>query len=349
MDNKDKTIKRLLVTRFSAMGDVAMTVPVIAALRRAYPDMKISILTRRGFWDFFRDVPDIDFIELDPFGRHKGMLGVMRLVADVKSAGVDAYADLHDVIRTKYLRRILGLAGVRIAVIDKGRSEKKELTDKSRKNLRMITPMVERYRQTFLRLGLEFEVSPYPEKANRLVPEPITELVGDKSGTWVGVAPFAKHKGKIYPISLSDKLIEILNAKYDRVFIFGGGQHEKSFAEGMEKRHEGVISVIGKMGMSEEMNLISNLDVIVTMDSATMHIASLLKVPVVSVWGATHPFVGFYGYGQNPDNAVQVDMACRPCSVFGNKPCIYGDYRCLSAITPEMIVAKVDKVLSEER
>lgn len=330
------------------MGDVAMTVPVIGALRRAYPEMKITILTRKGFWDFFRDVPNIDFIELDPAGKHKGFVGLLRLVADVKRTGVDAYADLHDVLRTKYLRRILGVMGVRIAVIDKGRDEKKELTDKSRKNLRQITPMIERYRQTFERLGFEFDVPPCAEKAIRSVPEYIRELIGGKTGTWIGVAPFAKHNGKIYPIQLSDRLIELLNVKYDKVFIFGGGQHEKSFAEGMEKRHEGVISVIGKMNMSQEMDLIANLDVIVTMDSATMHIASLMKVPVVSVWGATHPFVGFYGYGQNPNNAVQVDMECRPCSVFGNKPCIYGDYRCLSAITPEMIAAKVEQVLAEK-
>lgn len=349
MNNKDNKIKSLLITRFSAMGDVAMTVPVIAALRCAYPDMKISILTRRAFWNFFRDVPDIDFIELDPSGRHKGVAGLMRLVADVRSAGADAYADLHDVLRTKYLRRLLRLSGVRVAVIDKGRAEKKELTDMSRKNLHQITPMTERYRQTFQRLGFEFDLPQYARSVVRPVPEPIQEMVGDKVGTWVGVAPFAKHNGKIYPIPLSDKLIEILNAKYDRVFIFGGGQHEKSFAEGMQKRHDGVISVIGKMNMSQEMDLIANLNVIVTMDSATMHIASLLKVPVVSVWGATHPYVGFYGYGQDPDNAVQVDMACRPCSVFGNKPCIYGDYRCLSAITPEMIDDKVAEVLAKNK
>lgn len=118
-----------------------------------------------------------------------------------------------------------------------------------------------------------------PQTKPCTVPEPIQETVGPKEGRWIGIAPFAKHRGKIYPIPLTDELIGLLNETYDRVFIFGGGEHEKSFAEGMERRHKGVVSVIGRMSMSQEMDLIGNLDAIVTMDSATMHIASLLGIP----------------------------------------------------------------------
>ena len=343
---KKKEIGHLLVIRLSAMGDVAMAVPVIAALRNAYPEMKISVLTRRGFHAFFRGVPGIDFVGFDPTGRHKGFGGLVRLAGELRARGIDAVADLHDVLRTKVLRMLLLPWGVHFSVIDKGRAEKKEITRRTDKKLVQLPAMTERYRQTFESLGLHFEL---PAKALRKefpVPETISKAAGEKNGVWVGIAPFAKHKGKIYPIPQTDELIGILASRYERVFVFGGGDYEKSFAEGMERLHDRVVSAIGKMSMSEEMDLMSNLDVMVSMDSATMHISSLLGVPVVSVWGATHPYAGFYGYGQDPANAVQSDMACRPCSVFGDKPCIFGDYRCMLAIKPQNVADRVAAVVA---
>ncbi len=330
--------------RLSAMGDVAMTVPVVAALRHAYPELRISILTRTGFRPFFRAVPDLEFVDFDPNGRHKGFFGLARLAGELRACGIDTIADLHDVLRTKVVRTLARLGGTRVAVIDKGRAEKREMTRRSGKRLVPLAPMTERYRHTIRRLGFDFDMPREPQKAMCAVPLPVAETVGPKTDLWVGIAPFAKHRGKLCPIRLKDELIGLLNETYGRVFIFGGGEHEKSFAEGMEKRHPGVVSVIGRMSMSQEMDLISNLDAIVTMDSATMHIASLLGVPVVSVWGATHPFAGFYGYGQHPDNAVQADLPCRPCSVFGNKPCISGDYRCLTSIRPREIARRVEEI-----
>lgn len=95
----------------------------------------------------------------------------------------------------------------------------------------------------------------------------------------------------------------------------------------MAKRHNYCTVVPGLLhGLREELILMSNLDVMVSMDSANMHLASLTGTPVVSVWGATHPYAGFLGCNQKEENAVQVSMPCRPCSIFGNKPCQRGDY-----------------------
>ena len=90
----------------------------------------------------------------------------------------------------------------------------------------------------------------------------------------------------------------------------------------------------------------SHLELMVSMDSANMHLASLVNTPVVSIWGATHPYTGFMGWNQKLENAVQVDLPCRPCSIFGNKPCLRGDYACLNSITPDMVFSKVKAVLN---
>ena len=347
MTKKDNT-PHLLIMRLSAMGDVAMTAPVVRALKEANPDLRITMLTRPFFKAFFRGIPDIDFLDPDFKGRHKGFAGIVRLYNDIGAYGITHVADLHDVLRTKILRRFLGMSGRKVAVIDKGRGEKRELTRKFRKEMCQLKPTVERYADTLRALGFKFP-NPVPaENIKYPVPQEILDIAGEKKGAWIGVSPFAQHKGKIYPTNMTDELIGLLAAKYGRVFVFGGGPYEKDFAECMEQRHKGVVSVIGKIKLDAELDLISNLDAMVTMDSSAMHMASLAGIPAVSVWGATHPYAGFYGFGQDPANAVQLDLPCRPCSVYGNKPCIHKDYRCLAGITPQRIADRVGSVVSEQ-
>jgi ADP-heptose:LPS heptosyltransferase len=116
--------------------------------------------------------------------------------------------------------------------------------------------------------------------------------------------------------------------------------------ERLAENRECVELTAGHLSFCDELRLMNSLDVMLSMDSANMHLASLVDIPVVSVWGATHPYAGFYGYNQNPINAVQVDMPCRPCSVFGNKPCRYGAYDCFNQIKPEMIVEKIMNIFT---
>lgn len=86
-----------------------------------------------------------------------------------------------------------------------------------------------------------------------------------------------------------------------------------------------------------------------SMDSANMHLASLYGIPVVSVWGGTHPFAGFYGWGQDLKNAIQTELPCRPSSVYGNKPCpVHGKEGCMSYIIPQMITDKINEVLNSK-
>ncbi len=92
------------------------------------------------------------------------------------------------------------------------------------------------------------------------------------------------------------------------------------------------------------MLLMSQLDLMISMDSANMHIASIFGIRVLSIWGATHPKAGFSGYGQTPDSEMQVNIPCRPCSIYGKKPCKFGDMRCME-IAPDMIVQKATNMI----
>ena len=332
--------KHILIIRLSRMGDVAIMVPVIRALRKKYPGVRITVLTRPFFAPFFRGIHDMRFFHLNLKVRHKGLWGLFRLAADAKKDGVDAVADMHDSTGSRLIRNLLSIKGCRTAHIDKGTGSKRRLCRKGYLNFHQLKTTAERYADVLRDLG--FELTPQPDIEMELpVPLAINYLHGKKTGPWIGIAPFAKYDTKVYPIELMEEVAVGLADRAQKVFIFGGGSEEQRLAAGIASRHENIVSVIGTMNLGDELNLIANLDVMLTMDSVAMQMGSLVGTPVVSVWGATHPYAGFYGLGQDPSYAVQLPLECRPCSVVGNIPCQYGDYRCLTGIAPEAIIEKV--------
>ena len=166
---------------------------------------------------------------------------------------------------------------------------------------------------------------------------------------WIGIAPFAAHVGKILPAETIGQVITHLAARTDyRIFLFGGGEREKALMEHWSQGLDNVTSMAGKLKLDGELALMSHLDLMVSMDSANMHLASLVGIPVISIWGATHPAAGFMGWGQEEEHTIQVPLACRPCSIYGNRPCKRGDYACLHSIRAEQIIEKIDMVLSSK-
>jgi ADP-heptose:LPS heptosyltransferase len=340
--------KHILVIRQAPMGDVAIMVPVIRALRKKYPEVRITVLTRPFFAPFFRGIHNMRFFHLNLKVRHKGFWGLFRLAYDAKQDGVDAVADMHDNTSSRVIRNLLSLNGCRTAHIDKGTGSKRRLCRKGYLNFHQLKTTTERYADVLRDLG--FELTPQPEIDMKLpVPLAINFLHGKKTTPWIGIAPFAKYDTKVYPPALMAQVAESIARRAGKVFLFGGGAEERRLAAQMAEGHDNIVSVIGTMSLGDELNLIANLDVMLTMDSVAMQMGSLVGTPVVSVWGATHPYAGFYGLGQNPDWAVQLPLECRPCSVGGAKPCQFGDYRCLTGITPEQIVEKVWSVYDSKK
>lgn len=340
---------RILVIRFSAIGDVAMTVPVIYSLAKQYPQHEITMLSREALRPLFQNLPDnIKFIGADLAGKHKGVFGLSRLYSQLKPFHFDYVADLHNVLRTKYLCFRFKMSGVAVATIFKGRDGKKKLVCQHNKVLRQQQSSFERYVDVFKRLGLpvllDFTSIYGNGKGDFSLIESVVGVKENKK--WIGIAPFAKHAGKIYPLELQEQVIAHFAADWDvRVFLFGGGSAEQAVFDRWIAKYPTVTSMIGKLSMSTELNLMSHLDVMLSMDSANMHLASLVNIPVVSVWGATHPYAGFIGWKQSAANAIGADLPCRPCSVFGQKPCFRGDYACLYGISPTRIIEKIEEII----
>ncbi|MGZ8540472.1 MAG: glycosyltransferase family 9 protein [Chitinophagaceae bacterium] len=332
--------EHILVIRLSAMGDVAMTVPVLHQLLQQHPGIRITVLTQKFLAPLFEPLERTTVYPVETKGKHKGLTGLYKLTSELKKQyRFDAVADLHNVLRSKIISFLLKAAGVKSATIDKGRREKRQLTRKKNKHLIQLKSSFQRYADVFAGLDLPVELNTVqPIFAKQSLPATAAHLFS-KTKKSVCIAPFAKHQEKMYPIEKMKEVLKELSAQNNlQLFLLGGGKNEALVLNEWEKEFTGIINLAGKFSFGEELAIISHMDMMISMDSANMHLASLFGVPVVSVWGATHPFAGFYGWGQPIDNAVQIDLYCRPCSVFGNKPCYRGDHACMESLPEELII-----------
>ena len=346
--------EHILVIRFSAMGDVAMVVPVVYSLAQQYPDVRITVLSRTFARHLFEDLaPNVNFMAADLKKEYHGIKGLNALYRRLAAKQFTAVADLHNVLRSEYLRLRFNIGHYRVEHINKHRKGRRRITAKHAKRLEQQPTSFENYVEVFKKLGYPVEIHfksifPDGEKGNlNMLPKGIN--VKNSFEQWIGIAPFAAHEGKVYPPRLTHQVIEQLLKKYPkaRIFLFGRGKQEDQYFKEWCQIHPECLYVSHQLeSLHQELILMSHLDAMVSMDSSNMHLASLTGTPVVSVWGATHPYAGFLGWGQSTDNIVQIDLECRPCSIYGQKPCRRGDYACMNGIAPETIVEKIENILS---
>ena len=350
-----KAIQHTLVIRLSAMGDVAMTVPVIRALVQQHKNMKITVVSRPFFKPFFDGIPNVDFFAVDVKKRHKGFLGLLKLYSDLRKLNIDAVADLHNVLRSQIIRTLFLLSGKKVAATDKGRAEKRALTRAEKKVFQPVKTMFERHVDTFRKLGFSIDLSSrsvgtsFPEKA--FLSEEILSVSGKKNNfKWIGIAPFAQYESKVYPLDLMQKVVDSLaeNTQY-KIFLFGGGKEETEKLNTLAKQRENIVVVAGKLKFNQELQLISNLNVMLSMDSGNAHIAAMLGVKVITLWGATHPFAGFSPFNQPLENCLVSDREkypLLPTSVYGNKK-VEGYKDMMRTISVEKVVFSIQSQLAE--
>lgn len=335
--------KHILVIRLSAMGDVAMAVPVLQAFAIQHPDVKLTILTREFFTSFFRNLKNVTVFPADLKGNHKGLSGLYKLSKELKSLKIDAVADLHNVLRTNILKFFF--FGKTFVQIDKGRTEKKALV--SGRNFQQLKTTHERYADVFRKLGFPLDLSnPYFQKRVDLNSK-IVSFLGSDLKKRIGIAPFAAHESKMYPLDLMEKVIETLSENHE-ILLFGGGKKEVEILDGFQNKFENVINLAGKLTLNEELDVISNLDIMLSMDSGNAHIAAMLGVSVVTIWGVTHPFAGFAPFNQPDDFMLISDreqFPLIPTSIYGNKfPDGYEEVS--RSISPKFIKEKIESLIN---
>ena len=360
--------EHILIIRFSALGDVAMAVPVVCSLAHQYPHLRITVLSRAFARSLFENLaPNVGFMEADLKREYHGIKGLNALYRRLTAKQFTAVADLHNVLRSEFLRVRFNIGRYKVAHIDKHRKGRRRLTSLANKLMEQQPSSFQNYADVLARLGypikLEFrsifpegggDLSLLPSEAISQLPKATgrrADLGNAANSQLIGFAPFAAHAGKIYPLPKMQQVLEKVIALYPeaRILLFGKGEQEDKLFTQWCEQYKQCIHVSNEVEtLYQELILMSHLDVMVSMDSANMHLASLVAIPVVSIWGATHPYAGFMGWNQDPDNVIQVSLECRPCSIYGQKPCMRGDYACMNNIAPDTIVERIEHVLNNK-
>lgn len=334
------------------MGDVALTIPVIRGILEENPNLSITFVTRPFFAPFFEGIPRLQLYFPDLNGRHKGFAGLFRLFLDLRKEGkFQTIIDLHNVLRTKMVRKYFRMTGTPVYYIDKGRKEKKELL--KTKQIKQLKHSSERYADVFREAGFQIQMASLPAitpsvQARETIQEYLKKQELPEKTIKIGFAPFATHETKIWGLENASQLIHLIAEKYPvQFYLFGGGKEETEKLKVLAADNSQITLVAGQMRLSEEIALIAQMDLMLSMDSSNMHIAALAGTKTISIWGATHPAFGFYATGQPAEYSLQTpveELDCRPCSVFGNKPCIHETIKCMEMLTPSIVFRKMEQL-----
>lgn len=344
-------MKNILIIRFSAFGDVALTVPVIDAILTKYQDVKITILTRAFFKPLFPKHPRLEFITADLKGKHKGVVGLKKLHSELKKNNYDVVIDLHDVIRTKILRTYFKIGGTKVLVFEKGREEKKKLVT-GKIPFHKLPHTTERYLKPFEQIGLKSEIDLEKKWLTPTPSQKTNDFLNSFNERLIGIAPFAAKHSKEWGIDKIEELIQKL--KGYNILLFGAGEREKSELSKLSSKYNHAINLVGRFSLEEELTIIDQLDVMVAMDSANMHLATLVQTPVISIWGPTHHYLGF-GPLNNENNIIEIpkeELPCRPCSVFGNLK-TKEDEECaqksMDMISVQQVMNKIQEIILQQQ
>jgi ADP-heptose:LPS heptosyltransferase len=326
----------------------------------AYPDVEVTVVTRPKFASFFTDIERVVPFPADVDYTYNGIFGMRELFRKLLRKGsYEVVMDMHDHIRTMAMRTLFKIFGTDVVVFDKGRAQKKMFTRKENKNTEPLPHTVERYRLAFEKAGFPFTIVPPPyinlkesareETHSWLSSNGISKSTNEK---WIGIAPFAMHTSKIWPVNNYERLMKgTLEKGPAKFFLFGGGEKEIKFFESLKQQFaESSYVVAGQLKMKQELALMELLDLMVCTDSSNMHLATMMNVPLVSIWGGTHPDVGFGPFGKSAESVIQIsrdELPCRPCSVYGRETCYRGDFACLNRITPDAVSERVQIALTK--
>ena len=339
----------VLIIRLSAIGDVAMSVPVIRAFTEQYPNCKITIVSKPFLRPLFDGIPNVSFFAAEVTKNHKGIIGLFRLFLELKKQKITHIADFHNVLRSKILRTLFFLSGKPSVYINKGRPEKKALTRSKNKIFKQLKTTHQRYADVLHKLGYPIDLSKPFTLEKKLISKNSITITGLKENTWIGIAPFAAFKSKIYPTELMEEVIEKLTSKGIKIILFGGGKQEITILNALEKKYSNVQNIAGKMSFNEELELMRSLDLMISMDSGNAHLAAMQQIKTITLWGVTHPFAGFAPFYQPIKYCLVSDVNKYPkipTSIYGNV--VYEGYEdVMKTISPSYIVKVVMDALED--
>lgn len=325
-------VPNVLVVRFSSIGDVLLTTPLVRSIRQRHPEARITMVTKRAFAPLLSDNPRVDrVVALDPSG------SLARIGAELRAEGFTHLLDLHDSVRSRLLRALVPGPW---RTYPKHRIRRALLIHTKRNRYRDLRPVPERYFDA----APELEVQPDGQPPEFF----LSTTARDEAAAWlvtqglsparplVAIAPGAAHSTKRWPIDYWFRLLHsMVCAGMDVVIV--GGPDDAELADQLARDHrERTWRAAGRFGLQGTGALLEHARVLISGDTGVMHMATAVGTPVVALFGPTVRAFGFFPYGQAAE-VLETTLSCRPCSAMGGPVCPKGHHRCMKEITPASV------------
>jgi ADP-heptose:LPS heptosyltransferase len=322
---------KILVIRFSSMGDIIYTTPVVRCLKKQLPGAEVHFITKPVFKYIYDNNPYVDkLLLLKP--------SLSDTIADIKAEGYDYIIDLHNNLRTTIIKLRTGI---------KSYTYKKQTIHKwlsLKFNLKLVPPthLVNRYMQAVKFLGVINDRQPidYYIKAHHKLANLLPQT---HQNNYVAFVIGATHFTKRMP---NNKIISICRELKYPVVLLGGDDVKANGDEIAAAIGPNVYNACGKTSLDESVFLVSQSATVIGFDTGLTHIAEAFNKPIVSVWGGTVPeLLGVQPYMVKDVLVAGIDLPCRPCSKFGLEKCPLGHFKCMKEIPEEPITAFVNNHL----
>jgi ADP-heptose:LPS heptosyltransferase len=317
---------KLLITRFSSIGDIVLCTPVFRCIKEQLPEAEIHFVTKKAYAGLLAKNPYIDRIWVlgDSFSE---------LATSLKAERFDRFIDLHNNLRTKRLSRALGLKRHAFNKINLA----KWLIVNLKINRLPDVHIVDRYLATVHHLGvkndgkgLDFHI---PDETE--LPDALLGI-----GPFVCYAIGGQHNTKKMPL---DRIVELTKTIHQPVVLIGGPEDERDGDE-IAQQSSNVINLCGKVSINQSALVMKHSTYVISHDTGMMHIAAALQKKIVSIWGNTIPEFGMSPYQSNKDSMIAEvrNLSCRPCSKIGHDKCPKGHFKCMNNIDLRSIANKIN-------
>jgi ADP-heptose:LPS heptosyltransferase len=308
---------KFLILRFSSIGDIVLTTPVIRCLKQQYPDAEVHYATKKSYKTLLENNPYIDKIFVLENGLNE-------LVKSLQSERYDYVIDLHNNLRTTVINLRLGVKSFSFNKLNL----QKWILVKFKKNLMSNVHIVDRYMKTVESLGVKND----NKGLDYFIPEkdemPLDWLPENFRNGYAVYAIGGQHETKKLPLN---KMIELCQT-IQLPLVLIGGKEDVVISEQLSviSKNIPIFDTCGKCNLNQSASLIKNSKLVYTHDTGMMHVAAALKKKVISIWGNTVPAFGMYPYQTDFEVIENRDLNCRPCSKIGYKKCPLGHFKCMN-------------------
>ena len=335
---------KILVIRFSSLGDLVLLTPLLKAVREGLPRSEIHLACKEQYAEIFKEDRNVDQVFTI---RSSGAADMIRLIWRLRKERYDTIIDAHNVPRSNLLYRVLRAR--RKVQLRKDQVKKTLLIKKKRNLFDDVTYQTARYLDLAARLGI-----PVPEAVTALtIPREAAEkaeaiIAGLDGRELIAIAPGARWETKRWPLELYRELASELAESGHGVILLGSAEDVESADALTGHGESSILNLAGTCSILETAAIIKRCGVLVTNDSAPLHIAEAVGTPVVAIFGPTVKEFGYFPHLPE-SRALEVALDCRPCSRNGSRPCPPRTKECLTSIPPERIIEAVHAVLEERK